>query len=612
MLTFVLWRGKRTGARSEAPEQTAEKLQRTFASVFEGPPAAVLRSRGRTHLAFMELPVRGWRQPYFASDGRDWALAGDYPLNARTVLGANGIACGVADTLLTLGRSLARDPEPLLRDLTPPFSLIYAAAAEDDDGKGEGAANGTTWVHNDGLGQTQLFEYEDHEVWAVTNRIFALQALGIALEPDPEAWAARFAITWFPLDMTGYKRVRLLAPGTRMRISEQGIERSTHDVISDWVHPPERSPEQCLDLGLESLRSVFSESMQNWDCPTVGLSGGWDSRALVAILRNLQAEVSLRVRGSPGRYDVMISTELARIAGLHVRVKNEGGYPPEDHAGLRRSLAQALVWQGGHMSIPKHKTFLAKGNRLDGGVVNVMGQHGGFGKADFAVKTRAHELQPNQYEKALVEVVLKKMPPFTRPEMKDRVRELVIESYRAADRYGLVGLARLHFYFMHEYTRRWASATLSSQPGLVIAPYLNPDFIRACYGYPLEQIPAKPFHRHVTRAMAPEWADVIYEDQVTEEDIASGRLKPAKLKSRKRKVHQEDSWKRPRAHKKYSTSWYWRTVGGDLIREAFAQDGLWTSLFDADQARRAWDEAPGKVAPDAIAIAHVLASVLGG
>lgn len=510
--------------------------------------------------------------------------------------------------MLGLGSALARDPDPLLRDLTPPFSRIYSPAPAADAGDDAEV----TWVHNDGLGQARLFEYEDDKVWAVTNRIFALQALGITLEPDPEAWAARFAISWFPLDLTGYKRVRLVAPGTRIRISEHAIEHSTHDVISDWVHPPARSRDDCLDLALESLRAFFGETMQSWDQPSVGLSGGWDSRALVSVLRNLDTDFSLRVRGNPGRYDVMISTELSRIADLHVRVKNEGGYPPEDEAGLRRSLGQALVWQGGHMSIPKHKTFLARKNYLDGGVVNVMGQHGGFGKADFAVKTKAHELRPDQYEEALVKVVLKATPPFTRRAMQERVRDLIVESYRAADRYGLEGLARLHFYFMHEYTRRWASATLSSQPGLVIAPFLNPDFIRACYGYPLAEIPAKPFHSHVTRALAPDWADVIYEDQATEDDVASGRLKPVKLKRRKRRVHDDDTWKLERAHKKYSGSRYWTTVGHSLVREAFEVGGIWTTFFDPDEARRHWQEQPGKVSPDAIAIAHVLPSVLGG
>ncbi|TFH23899.1 MAG: hypothetical protein E4H03_05025 [Myxococcales bacterium] len=61
MLTFLLWRSKTGGADAEeaAAERTTENLRRVFSPVFEGPPAVVLRSRGRTHLAFIELPVRG-------------------------------------------------------------------------------------------------------------------------------------------------------------------------------------------------------------------------------------------------------------------------------------------------------------------------------------------------------------------------------------------------------------------------------------------------------------------------------------------------------------------------------------------------------------------------
>ena len=78
-------------AGRQQAERVGERLRNVFSPVFEGPPAAVVRSRGRTHLAFMELPVKGWRPGYFASDGNSWALAGDYPLNARTVLASRGV-----------------------------------------------------------------------------------------------------------------------------------------------------------------------------------------------------------------------------------------------------------------------------------------------------------------------------------------------------------------------------------------------------------------------------------------------------------------------------------------------------------------------------------------
>ena len=87
-------------------------------------------------------------------------------------------------------------------------------------------------------------------------------------------------------------------------------------------------------------------------------------------------------------------------------------------------------------------------------------------------------------------------------------------------------------------------------------------------------------------------------------------LQPVRLKRRKRKVHAEDSWKRSRAHKKYSASRYWSTVGEKLMADALARGGFWTELFDPDQVRQSWAEAPGKTSPDPLAIAHVLPKAL--
>ena len=116
-----------------------------------------------------------------------------------------------------------------------------------------------------------------------------------------------------------------------------------------------------------------------------------------------------------------------------------------------------------------------------------MGLHGGIGKATYANMIRAAELQADQYEERFVEKMMKRMPPFMRKEFHGRVREIVLEAYRQADRYGLTGLARLSFFKLYERNRRWASGAINSQTNLVFTPFLNPDFIRACYAYPGEK-----------------------------------------------------------------------------------------------------------------------------
>jgi hypothetical protein len=72
----------------------------------------------------------------------------------------------------------------------------------------------------------------------------------------------------------------------------------------------------------------------------------------------------------------------------------------------------------------RHKSFLRAGKRLDGGVVNVMGQYGEIGRSPYVRKIGA--LGPDScYEDALVHWLLKRMPPFLRPRLSAIVGDVI-------------------------------------------------------------------------------------------------------------------------------------------------------------------------------------------
>src|SRR4029079_14419289 len=85
----------------------------------------------------------------------------------------------------------------------------------------------------------------------------------------------------------------------------------------------------------------------------------------------------LKVKGQEGKFDVAIAGRLAQVAGLDLEVRPKAELPPERTEDLERSLRLAMLWQAGHMWRENHKTFrLAEERHVDGGVLNVMGQHG--------------------------------------------------------------------------------------------------------------------------------------------------------------------------------------------------------------------------------------------
>jgi hypothetical protein len=558
------------------------------------------RTEGPNHLTWLELPVKGFRAPFFEEDDRGWAFAPDFPLNARRLLRARGALRSEEKVLIAFARELELHPEVHLRDLIPPAALIWACAG-----------SGTVRVQNDGLGQTQLFEYEDERVWALTNRVSALRALGIELKPVPLEWATRFTTHWFPLHTTGFEGVRLLPGGTQLTLEPQRIVRQRHDPIGEWVNPPRRSREDCLEAGRHALLDHLSDAIELWEKPTVGLSGGWDSRCVASCLRYLGANFELRVRGQETHFDVLISAALARMAGLPHRIKSEGGVPSGTVEGLRASLAKALLWQMGSYTTLKHKNFLAKEgkDRLDGGVVNVMGQHAGIGKADFAKRIRADEAPSALYEQRLLEELMADAPPFLRPALSEGVRDTLRRSYRTALDYGLTGRGPLHFFFLNEYTRRWGSATVSGQTGFVVTPFLTPEFIRACYGLPEEELPSKPMHRYITALHAPEWAAFPYTDQATEEDLRSGLIPPVSVPREEPEGGEEvPRWRQTARFRKFHYKYYWKDVGLPLLKEAFNTSGLWHELFEPERAKSEWNTF--KAGPDLICISHVLAQIL--
>lgn len=589
MQFYVLWSHAGGGGGTADAGSVAANLQRVFAPVFGTPLSQRVMQGAAASLAVLETPGRGWRPPSFDEDDRGWALAADYPVNGPGVL---GMPDGGDDFLLSLCRRLQAEPRPLLRELAPPFCLAWSDKA-----------TGEMFLQNDGLGQSQLYEFRDGSRWALSNKVFAFRALGLPVDPDPEAWAVHATLGWFPMELTGYRRIRFVRPATQYRIGASGVSSTQFDVLPEWVRPAGLTQSDCLDLARRSLLELLEGCLPLWDPPEVGLTGGWDSRAVVATLRALGADFSTVVRGLPGRPDVVIASELARIAGFDLKVVSSSGLPPDDAVACRRCISRALLWQAGHAAIHRQKTFLVDRPWLRPKRINVTGQHGEIGRRERAlfgedrVKiVQARKWSEPEYEEFILQDLLSEMPPFLRPSLRDVVREAIIAAYHQADRYGLEGLARVDFFSLYEFTRRKGAGVHAWQPRQLVAPFLNPGFIRAVFNY-TDRTDINVFHRHIIQANAPDWAQVPYfEDLEAARGEAGGGAATAGASR---------DWRHPTGRENYSGPLYWETAGRPLIDEALAQEGFWTEVFDPELARTHW-----RAAPDILAILHLLPSVI--
>ncbi|MEQ1634415.1 MAG: hypothetical protein ABL997_18685 [Planctomycetota bacterium] len=596
MRIVLVWQQKDPRRTDLSPQRIGARLLQQFGGLFDPLPTLQHRTFGTACVAWLELPVSGLKVPLWEEQGDRFALAVEYPLNARRLVRDAGVQVEGGKVLLALSSLLESARAKTLAEMIPPGAIVSGNKDR-------------LVVQNDGLGQAQLFEYEDDEIYVLSNRVMAMRSLGVVLRPSTEDWAVRMVAGWFPQARSGFHGVRYVKGGSRIELQKHAVRREVTDVVRGWVKPAAMERQDAFELGRHAMMDLLTDANEIWTKPSVGLSGGWDSRTVVSCLRVLGFDYDLRVRGSTTNVDVMIAAELARMAGLKIRIKEGGGLPSDTVEGCRRSLQKSLLWQSGNFATLKHKNFLAREgkDKLDGGVVNVMGQHGGIGKADFARKIDAGQHPPERYEELLLDVLMREAPVYLRPDQFGSVREILRQAYHAADDHGLTGRGPLHYLFLNEYTRRWGSATVNSQTGLVVAPFLSPNMIRACYALPEEELVTKPMHRYITKKNAPEWAAFPFEDQVTEEDLRSGRVPAIAAPESKPGDENLPEWRQQRRRHKFGYRSYWRTMAYPLVDEAFAQGGFWTEIFDLELAKAHWLD--GKTGGDLISILHLLPSV---
>lgn len=595
MELFVMWHG--TGA-SDPPvdgARVAARLEAMFSPLFADAPPATTRELPGAAIASLDLPIRGFAGASQAADERTWVYAPQYPLDAARVVRLLGVRPAEGAVLPELARALEARPAPVLAELAPPFALVWA----DTDGE-------RVYVQNDGLGHANLYEYRDDTVWALANRPFALAALGVPLEPEPSDWAVRATLGWFPGTSTGFRRVRYLPPGTQLRITRGGVDETRHDVVAAWLGGARSRRDESLELARASVLEFTDTVKPLLDRPKASLSGGWDSRAVAAVLLARGVPFRAEVRGPHDHSDVISASRLSEAAGFELATRHKAGIPPLDPDVARARIVDALVWQAGGRSAHQHKTFQKDGPFKDGGSVGLSGQHGEIGRSHYVRRIGA-ATSPD--DDGLLSVLTLRVLPFLRAAMREHVLDSVREAIAVADRYGLTGLWRWNFFYLFERTRRWSSAVAAGKPGLIVAPFLNAGYIRAAYAYPDPDMTANPFHRHIIETLQPAWSDVPFAA-----DIEGGAASAAQADevpaatSAPEEMSGDDRprWQRPGRRRFYDTRMYWEDVGRPALADVVAADGWWTEIFDPDAVRARWlDE------PDEIAIVCLLPEALG-
>ena len=148
--------------------------------------------------------------------------------------------------------------------------------------------------------------------------------------------------------------------------------------------------------------------------------------------------------------------------------------------------------------------------------------------------------------------------------------------------------------------RRKGGAVHGWQARVLIAPFLNPDFIRAVFGYP-DRVDTNAFHRFIIDANTPDWTSVPYYEELEHRR----RTEASRMNEKPALADGESDWRQPTGRENYGSVRYWQTVGRPLIREALAGGGFWTEVLDPELTSQRW-----QTDPDVLPILHALPDTL--
>lgn len=588
---ILLW--KRTPSHPAPVADVADRLNKLFEGFFRGPPDVYLREGQSFGLVYVELPVRHWPEPFFQSGAGRWAVAPEYPLNASPTLRADETTWPDPEKpLLSLDGYLRKNGASGQEALMAPYSLF----------SGDDQMN-TVVVQNDGLGTAQVFEYETTTEWVMTNRLFALKALGITPKPVAEEWAARWAADFFPGQMTGFSDVRCMAPGERVEANRDRIVRSSTSLYDSLLCVPQGAPLEHAEAARVDLVKTVADVAGAARKHTLFLSGGRDSRAVASVMLRAGVPISAQVGGAHDSPDVIVARELAQVAGFPLKI-TDGSAPTDSAEAGEASIRRCLQWDAGCRITKNQKYFLRGNGKFGGGRLKINGKHGEIARGYLSREARLHAVRSETAE-GYIQRLAAEMPGFILPDVREAAIAVLRDRFRWLERFEVPPERALEVFYVHERLRRRACGSHAAKSGIIFSPFLRPAVIRAANAFPVTDLFDDPLHRHITSVNMPEWEGIPFADDipavraVAEKrgwDVASSSPSAGRA-----------SWQTRTDGENYDNVAYWETTGAGMIKDALERGGFWHEIFDPSRAAKGW-----RGAPDELVISSLISETLLG
>jgi asparagine synthase (glutamine-hydrolysing) len=374
---------------------------------------------------------------------------------------------------------------------------------------------------SDKFGSRPLYYSSFAGGFVFASEIKALLALSqINKKPNLQAFADCYHFGFVLGDKTLFSDIHLLPPGS---ILTYDIKTGNLSITQYWqLHDIFPAKEQDGELSeVSEVASLFGEAVNNrlgqLESIGVSLSGGLDSRAILAAMKERAKGVHSYTLGLPGCQDEKLSARLARVAGtLHSFLE----IGPE-HLGDFLELAETLIYLSDGLYHPHESTEKRALDYFRNAPFRIVlrGHGGEIAKASLAYPVQVNEAvsQKLNHEQVIdfiydsANLVLRDIDPhhLFQPaalnEMKNGARQSLTDSMKqAGDK--LSSADQCIYFYIQEWIRRqvFASLAIFRTQTEIRLPYLDEDFLGSLLKLPLKKRYAGEVHVEIIRRFFPQ------------------------------------------------------------------------------------------------------------
>jgi len=474
-----------------------DRVEQWYGKLWGDGVAAAAAASGGLGLRLWHRADEPCRWPTWAASGGGAVATLHVPLGYQGLLGSTPLQ----GAPFALARRLHDRPADVMR-LTAPFVLAHL----DSD-----AAALELWT--DGLGLGRLFEVRTEEGLVWSNRpVAALLFAGRRAEADPLAWRRMAACDWAMGDATPYAGVRAVPAATRIRVDRSGHRQQSVDVLHSLVGA-RRDPldQQTIADTAAGLADVARSIGQLWpEAPVLSLSGGRDSRLVVAAFLAAGTQVRLKTSGGAAG-EAETARELVRR--LPMKIEHQVTEPSTSPQQRRRdgAYARARQWHDTteglrpalHLRSPAPRVLVRQRSVQVGGVGGEFGHAPGYPDD----VERLERLPPGRPSSAFAAALHAKivLPRGVSPQAEADVATQIDQVLSHAAARGVSDAKALDWFYADERLRRWSSAGESHG---VMLPLLAPEFLSAALGLSTAQSRSSSLHHALIGRLVPAWSAV--------------------------------------------------------------------------------------------------------